>query len=346
MSPPARSDPSRNARFAALADEELLGLRFRDLRLSHRTGPLADDIEQLYETLERRGIRFRPHVWLSTEWFSPDGVPGIAVPFYAAHPRLTRLERRMKGEAEGGNRHWRQRILRHEAGHALDTAFALRRRTDWRTTFGRASKPYPSDYSVRPASRRFVQHLGHWYAQSHPTEDFAETFAVWLQPKARWRREYAGWPALRKLEYVDRLMAEIAGTRPRNRDRTIVAPISDNRRSLREHYRRSYSAEDLSERRYDGWLQRVFVPRVVDSDGLAASVFLREIGPKLRRTLVLRTGAGRYLATHVAENLRRRARCLDLVLHGSRREAERRAIRLHERVATDLLRRNRERYVL
>jgi hypothetical protein len=191
---PARE---RSARWSGLADTELLEWRFRDLGLSIRNSDIAPDIEHLFASLERRGIRFRPHVWLSTDWFSPDGIPGIAVPFYAAHPRLTRLERRMKGEAEGGNRYWRRRILRHEAGHAIDTAYGLRRRADWRGIFGPASKPYPRAYSARPASRRFVLHLGHWYAQSHPTEDFAETFAVWLQPKARWRREYAGWPALK-----------------------------------------------------------------------------------------------------------------------------------------------------
>ena len=51
--------------------------------------------------------------------------------------------------------------------------------------------------------------LANWYAQSHPIEDFAETFAVWLRPGSRWRSRYADWPALRKLEYVDALMQEV-----------------------------------------------------------------------------------------------------------------------------------------
>ena len=161
-------------------------------------------MREIRRDLQRRGMRFRPHVWLSEEWFSPDGVPGIAVPFYMAHPRLMRLERQFMDEVEGGNANWLTRILRHEIAHALDNAYRLRRRKEWRRVFGRASRPYPDIYRPRPASRDFVLHLGHWYAQSHPTEDFAETFAVWLQPKARWRREYQGWPALRKLEYVDR----------------------------------------------------------------------------------------------------------------------------------------------
>jgi hypothetical protein len=125
-------------------------------------------------------------------------VPGIAVPFFLGHPRLLRLERRMLGEAEGSSRRWRQRLFRHELGHAVDTAFGLRRRRDWQRVFGRAGAPYSRDYTVRPGSKDYVLHLEHWYAQSHPTEDFAETFAVWLQPKARWRAEYSGWPALAK----------------------------------------------------------------------------------------------------------------------------------------------------
>ena len=118
----------------------------------------------------------------------------------------------MMREVEGGNTNWMMRILRHEAGHAIDSAFRLRRRRRWREIFGPASLPYPDSYRPRPGSRRFVQHLGSWYAQSHPTEDFAETFAVWLKRGPSWRRAYAGWPALEKLRYVDELMREISGT--------------------------------------------------------------------------------------------------------------------------------------
>jgi Putative zinc-binding metallo-peptidase len=342
----ARRGKRRSERWSGLTDAELLEWRFRDLGLKPRDSILWPDVEHLYAALERRGIGFRPHVWLSTEWFSPDGIPGIAVPFFAAHPRLAQLERRLRGEAEGANRRWRRRILRHEAGHALDTAYALRRRADWRAVFGRASKPYPSDYAARPASRRFVQHLGHWYAQSHPTEDFAETFAVWLQPKARWRRDYTDWPALEKLEYVDALMAEIAGRRPRNSNRSVIAPLADNRRTLREHYRRHRSLVDASERRYDRWLMRAFAHRSKRPRAAPASVFLAAAEPAIRQQILGRATTGSYLFTHVASTLRRRARELDLVLRGSRRAARATAVRLHERVMDDLLRRNRERYLI
>jgi hypothetical protein len=341
-----RRQRNETHRWSGLSDTELLQWRFRELGLTQRNSFIAPDIHDLYKALERRGIRFRPHVWLSTEWFSPDGIPGIAIPFFAAHPRLAQLERRMRGEAEGGNRSWRRRILRHEAGHALDTAFGLRRRADWRAVFGRASKPYPSRYAARPASRRFVQYLGHWYAQSHPTEDFAETFAVWLQPKARWRREYAGWPALEKLEYVDDLMAECAGRRARNSDRTIVAALADNQRTLREHYRRQADAENPTDKRYDRWLARAFICESARPEGLPASAFLAQIEPELKQQIARQIGVGPYLVGQVAWSVRKRAAALKLVLRHNRRESKKTAARLYARIVEDLLRRNRERYVL
>ena len=165
--------------------EDLLDLRLCELHLTIEGSEVADRITQLYEELDRKGIRFRPHVWLSSDWFSPVGVPGIAIPFYLAHPRLKKLEYRMMYEVEGGTRTWCMQLLRHETGHAIDTAYRLNRRASWRRLFGKASKPYPKYYNPKPFSRNYVLHLDWWYAQSHPTEDFAETFAVWLKPGQR-----------------------------------------------------------------------------------------------------------------------------------------------------------------
>ena len=135
--------------------------------------------------LAARELVFRPRFWLSDEWFSPAGVPGVGIPFYLAHPRLMRLERHQMFEVEGGTREGCLRLLRHELGHAVDHAYRLSRRKDWRDVFGSASLPYPDAYRPNPASKRFVQHLDGWYAQAHPDEDFAETFAVWMTPRAR-----------------------------------------------------------------------------------------------------------------------------------------------------------------
>jgi hypothetical protein len=328
-----------------LDDEALLRLRFRDLRLKVATSPVHADLERLGGELDRRGIRFTPHVWFSTEWFSPDGVPGIAVPFFLGHPRLKRLERRMMGEAEGSARPWRLRLLRHELGHAVDTAFELRRRRDWRQVFGSATAQYARDYSARPRSTSYVLHLEHWYAQSHPTEDFAETFAVWLGPKARWRAEYAGWPALAKLEFVDRLMTELAGRAPSKRDRSLIAPLTDNSRTLQEHYRRRAALGQGESRRYDAWLRRVFAPRATPSD-VSAERLLLDSKLELTSVLLRRGAVHPYVVFQVLRAVRRRAAHLDLVVRGTKRRSVEAVTRLHERVLTDFLRRNQETYFL
>ena len=129
-------------------------------------------------------------------------------------------------EVEGGDEASCLRILRHEAGHAIDNAYQLRRRPTRRRWFGTPATPYPEYYTPKPYSKSFVQHLDHWYAQSHPDEDFAETFAVWLDPRVELGVRYAGWPAQRKLEYMDRLMRSVARTRRRGSDEAGGRPAA------------------------------------------------------------------------------------------------------------------------
>src|SRR5271170_5413285 len=267
-----------------LSDDQLLSLRFCDLKLKVQGTELEDAIQRLYRELAMRGIRFRPHCWLAQEWFSPDGIPGIAIPFYLAHRRLMSIERRFMREVEGGNRNWLMRILRHEAGHAIDSAYRLRRRSNWRAVFGPASLPYPDTYRPRPGSRRFVQHLGAWYAQAHPTEDFAETFAVWLKPRSPWRREYLGWPAYAKLEFIDTLAGDIGRIKPPIADRGTVEDVTQDTRTLREHYERRL-ARTPSQRRSgaDELLLKVFTAAPRNRRSPKAASVLRELRNSLRQ---------------------------------------------------------------
>ena len=305
-----------------LSDEELLQRRFCDLRLSLEHSPLAPRVKRLYAELSNRGIRFRPHVWLAEEWFSPDGIPGFAIPFYLAHPRLERLERRIMREVEGGNTPWLMRILRHEAGHALDNAYRLRRRKRWREIFGPASLPYPNRYRARPGSRRYVHHLGEWYAQAHPTEDFAETFAVWLKPKSDWRRSYADWPAFDKLALVDELMSDVRGRRATVYDRTRIEPIHANTRTLAQHYRRK-----LAHRRYyrrgaaDEMLQKVFSAQRLRRNAARASALLRAARPALIAGVARDLGIERYTVQQILRLLIERSDHLKLYVRGNRRDA-------------------------
>lgn len=230
----AAADPP----WARASDEALLDLRLCDLGLRIETSPLVADLAQLDDDLSRAGLRFRPHVWLSTDWFTPHGVPGFAIPFFLAHPRLARLERAMGGDAEGVARTERMRLLRHETGHAIDNAYRLHRRASWRRAFGAFGRPYRVAYTARPHDPDYVVNLAGWYAQSHPGEDFAETFAEWLRPRSGWRRRYAGGGALDKLHYVDVLMGEIADQPRRCRSRERTDSLPQLRYTLREHYRR------------------------------------------------------------------------------------------------------------
>ncbi len=304
-----------------LSDEELLKLRFCDLKLSIDRPTLQRQIARLYKELENRGIRFRPHLWLSEEWFSPDGVPGIAVPFYLAHPRLEKLERRIMREAEGGNSRWCMRILRHEAGHALDNAYRLRRRKRWREVFGPASLQYPAHYKARPGSRRYVHHLGDWYAQAHPTEDFAETFAVWLKPNSSWRKSYANWPAFNKLSVVEELMTSVHGQRPPVRNRLRIEPIQENTRTLAQHYRRKLAHN----RQYrlglaDELLRRIFSPERLRKGAARAAALLRAQEKQLTSAVARDLAMEPYSVNQILRILIERCEALKLYVRGSRRD--------------------------
>ncbi len=309
----ARARESNHPDWADLRDRQLLDVRMCDLGLKIDGTVLIERIEQLYGELEERGFRLKPHCWLAEEWFSPDGVPGIAIPFYLAHPRLAKLERRQMLEVEGGTREWCMRILRHEAGHAIDTAYRLYRRRKWQRAFGKSSKPYPEYYHPKPYSKSFVLHLDSWYAQSHPAEDFAETFAVWLKPDSRWRRRYTNWPAMKKLEYVDEVMAEIADRPTAVRSRKHIEPLSKIRKTLGEHYeakRARYGTgyPDF----YDRDLIRLFNDGPTSHKGESAAAFLRRIRPQIRRTVANWTGEYQYTIDQVLQEMIGRSRQLQL----------------------------------
>jgi hypothetical protein len=297
--------------------ERLLDVRIRDLGLTLEGTWVADCVDRLYRELDVRGIALRPHCWLSDEWFSPRNVPGIAIPFYLVHPRLIRLERAMLLEAEGSSRMECMRILRHEAGHAIQHGYRLHRRPAYQRLFGKSSMRYPASYRPNPASRRFVQHLRAYYAQAHPDEDFAETFAVWMQPRSRWRKRYQGWGALRKLEYVDSLMEELEGQRAPVRTRARVAPISQLTSTLRAYYeeKRAFYAVDFPST-YDRELCRVFSssPRYANQE-LAARFITRHA--KAIRSLVARwTGESEFTIDQLLRDMIGRSRVLKLRVPG------------------------------
>ena len=315
------------APWTQLPDDRLLDQRFCDLKLKIQGTFIEQCLERLYGELEARCIVFRPHVWLSSEWFSPDGVPGFAVPFYLAHRRLMQLEKDQMLEVEGGTESACMKILRHETGHAIDSAYRMHWKKRWRDLFGSFGQRYPQTYKPQPQSRDHVLHLDAWYAQAHPAEDFAETFAVWMAPGARWRQRYKGWPALRKLEYVDELMGLISGRTPMVNSRRKVEPISQIRRTLRKHYRqkRLYYADEFPDF-YDSDLRRLFSDDLRFSSQPTAASFLRRIRPELRKVVADWTGTYQYTIDQVLADMIDRCTELKLRLAMSPREAKQEAM--------------------
>jgi hypothetical protein len=279
--------------WAKFPKERLLNLRLCDLNLRLEGSPLKPRIRRLYQELKARGFVFRPHFWLSNEWFTPDDITGIGIPFFLAHPRLTRLEREYMLEVEGGSAEDCLKLLRHETAHALLNAYRLHHRRDWQQVFGRSSQKYPDTYLPRPYSKRYVVHLENWYAQAHPHEDWAETFAVWLKPNSDWRTRYAGWPALKKLEYVDTLMQEIRAKRPLRSNRRTIEPVHHLTQTLRDYYadkQKRYGAKKTEF--FDRDLRQLFSDAEEHRANEKASSFIR------RQRAALIALVGRWTSEH------------------------------------------------
>jgi len=262
----------------------LLAQRISDIGLEIRGTRLETLRDQLYAELSARGLAFRPPVYLSDEWGCPDGIPLIGVPFYLADPRLSRIEEdfSVSVESEGES----MRYLRHEAGHAFNYAYRLYDRADWRKIFGPYSRPYRDRYRPNPFSRNFVRHILGWYAQKHPDEDFAETFAVWLTPDIDWRSEYEGSGALSKLEYVDAVMTEVAGEVPDVPEPSEDdLPVSAMQYTVADHYKDAGGAVPFRDPRiFDGDLRTIFVSETEAPDAFSAAEFIA----RHRREIVTR----------------------------------------------------------
>jgi hypothetical protein len=308
--------PNRPREIDRLSNKELLQLRFCDLPIRLVGTPVSERTSQVFAELTTRQIQVRPSTWLSEEWFNPDGIVGFAIPFYLAHPRLIRLERQLMLEAEGALEREALRIIRHETGHAIDEAFEFYRRPEYVAVFGSPLRQYPSSYAVKPQSRRHVVHLNSWYAQSHPVEDFAETFAIWLRPKSHWRRQYRDWPAIEKLEAVDAWLSECRNRPPLVTNQQPVGELDVNERRLAEHYeeKRAFYRVDASAK-FDDELRSIFA---VSTDALmkgrptSATSILRTIRSSVRKELARPLGVPAYTVDQVLRQLIQRARALDL----------------------------------
>ena len=300
----------------------ILPVPIRELGLKLEGTHLASQIEQLYDELEERGLHhFRPACYLSDEWGCPSEEPVIGIPFYLADPRTVDLENAIN---DVENDREVMMYLRHEAGHALNYAYELYKSAEWTEVFGPFRRPYRDDYPFVPFSRQFVRHIAGWYAQKHPDEDFAETFAVWLDPSSKWRKKYVGWGAMKKLQYIDRVCKELSDVKPLRAVGQIDYTVAEMQQTVEEFYRETTVDESaaISELALDTDLIDIFVTQEQCSAR-------KEYGPaaqliaEFRRDIVDRvnywTGVRRSLVRTLVESIERRVTELELCVDVQRR---------------------------
>ncbi len=292
----------------AISEEKLLKLRFCDLGITIKGTWLEECVDALYAELQSHGLSFKPHYYLADEWLAPDTEPVVGIAFYLAHPRLRELEQRMMHEIEGGDKTSCMKLLRHETGHALNYAYRLHTRKRWKQLFGRFSDEYPDRYKYRPYSRSFVLHLDDWYAQYHPDEDFAETFAVWLCPDSNWQQRYQGWKALDKLAYVDTLMREIGAKEPLKKTGRKHWNITTLKTTLKTHYKRKteFYAE-YSPDFHDAHLARIFPAPGSAAPGKAYRT-LTKYKKDIVDNVAYWTGERKYIINRLLKGLIKRCR--------------------------------------
>src|ERR1022692_788168 len=299
--------------WSSLTDDELLERKISRLGLKLDGTTLQPLIQQLYGELSQKGLAFHPPCHIGDEWFVPVGIPAIFIPFFLTHDRLRQLERKIILEVEGEAPEWFMKLIRHVAAHAYAYAYQFIRKRKWQRTFGKSStEETPSFYRPRPYSRGFVVNLDDWYAQSHPDEDFAETFAVWLTPGLDWRTRYAGWNALQKLEYVDELMRSLAGKPPVHAPEYRVAEYDCLNLKLKTYYARKRKLyEDTYPDFYDADLRQLFAAPV-GPGRITASAYLRRRRRRLLNSVCQWTNEKKFRVNKLLARLIDRCDQLDL----------------------------------
>jgi hypothetical protein len=299
--------------------QDTLARRICDLRLTIEGSPLERWVEQLYRELAQKGLlKFRPACYLSDEWGCPSGEPVIGIPFYLAKPELAQLEKEMNDLEDAREI---MMYLRHEAGHAFNYAYKLHRTPEWKLLFGPFRRPYRDHYRPVPFSKNFVRHMAGWYAQKHPDEDFAETFAVWLTPRSAWKKKYRGWGAMAKLRYMDRIGRQLSSTEPLRRRGHPDLTVDEMESTVAEFYQRSTQEISLADLALDADLASIFSASKRCKTAIPASSFLRERRKLVVDNIAYWSGVQRPLVKRLVEVIENRLGEIHLVAD-LRRDAE------------------------
>ena len=299
-----------------VTEDVLLKTRTRDLPVKIEDTWLEECVKALYDELRVKGIEFKPVCYLADEWLAPDKEPVVGIPFFLAHPVLLRLEKTMMLEAEGGTKDWCMKLLRHETGHAINYAYKLYAQKKWQELFGHFNKEYKDTYRFRPYSKSFVRHLEDYYAQYHPDEDFAETFAVWLTPGIDWQSEYKGWKALTKLKFVDELMGDLKNKPPLIKRGKKYWQASKLTSTLKTYYKKKHHtyAEDFHDF-HDVNLKSIFKENPQDGKcRLLAYKLIKKHKKQLIKIVNKWTGEKKYIIDGLLKALIVRSKGLGLVI--------------------------------
>jgi hypothetical protein len=293
------------------AYQELLSRPIRELGLKLEASPVERFVEQLYRELEAKGLtKFRPACYLTDEWGCPSGEPIIGIPFYLANAALAQLEEETHDLEDAREI---MMYLRHEAGHAFTYAYKLHNSAEWKKIFGPFRRPYHDIYRPTPFSRDYVRHLPGWYAQKHPDEDFAETFAVWLTPRSNWRKRYRGWGAMEKLLYLNRLARKLGKSDPPRRRGQADITVDDMDTTVAEFYHQNRREEvAVTELTPDTDLRDIFPISKRKKTALPAHEFLRQHRKAVIDKVAQWTGAQRPLVKTLMDTIEKRAAELDL----------------------------------
>ncbi|HWP45849.1 MAG TPA: putative zinc-binding metallopeptidase [Candidatus Limnocylindrales bacterium] len=295
--------------------EKLLQRKISELGLKLEGTRLEKLVECLYQELEVAGIRFKPKVYLSEEWGCPEGIPVIGIPFYLADEKLSRIADEILEGIEGETDEEILSYLRHEAGHAFNYAYKLYETEEWHELFGPYSRPYREDYQPNPFSRNFVRHLPGWYAQKHPDEDFAETFAVWLTPDSNWREFYKDWGCYKKLLYVDRIVQKLGQTEPLVTADKYDITKEDLNYSIADHYKMFLSETVEVPAYFDGDLKDIFerkVPQNAKDEWQSAHQFLTRYRRQIVGNITYWTGLNETVVRSLINHFIDRCKLLGL----------------------------------
>ena len=290
----------------------LLSQPISRLGLKLEGSPVERYVHEMYRELEAKGLRrFRPRVYLTDEWGCPSEEPIIGIPFYLADPKLAQLEQEIDDLEDA--REIRM-YLRHEAGHAFNYAYRLWETGEWRELFGPFNRPYRKQYRPVPFDRNFVRHMEGWYAQKHPDEDFAETFAVWLTPRSGWRTRYRGWPALRKLRYVDRVARELGDREPKVRIASTDITVEEMHMTVEEFFKTHRPADEAVDVALENDLPDFFLRRSRRRGVRPAAEMVREHAATLVNKIEYWTGVRRSVVRSLVTRIEETAERLELVV--------------------------------